>query len=170
MLQDPPGAKQSALRLCKSILRHSWKHRDWWRWIQDATGSDLQNSQILYQLEPLRRSVGDFEKSWDYCSVLRETSRIAETTAQLCGIHRQQLRLLHGSASDLVPYSHSIGSYITTRHCSISYLSVTVTRVATSHYGMHYLHLSIYIHMDSLGADGTRAWLEKHLDTPIERP
>ena len=39
MLPAPPGALQSALRLCKSILRCSWKHLQLWRCIQDATTS-----------------------------------------------------------------------------------------------------------------------------------
>jgi len=40
MLPGPPGALQSALRLCKSILRCSWKHLQVWRYIQDATRFD----------------------------------------------------------------------------------------------------------------------------------
>jgi len=63
MLPVPPGAKQSALRLCKRILRCSRKHLQLWRCIQDATRFDLQNSQILELLRPLRRSAGDFERS-----------------------------------------------------------------------------------------------------------
>jgi len=40
MLPGSPGALQSALRLCKSILRCSWKHLQFWMWIQDTTGFD----------------------------------------------------------------------------------------------------------------------------------
>ena len=47
MLPAPPGALQSALRLCKSILMCSWKHLQWWRYIQDATRFDYLNSRIL---------------------------------------------------------------------------------------------------------------------------
>jgi hypothetical protein len=36
MLPDPPGAKQSALRLGNSILRCFLMHLKLWRWIQDA--------------------------------------------------------------------------------------------------------------------------------------
>ena len=41
MVPDPPGAKRSALRLCKSILRCSQEHLKLWRCIQDATRFDL---------------------------------------------------------------------------------------------------------------------------------
>jgi len=41
MVPGPPGAKQSALRLCKFILTCSWKHRQLWRCIQDTTRFDL---------------------------------------------------------------------------------------------------------------------------------
>ena len=40
MLPGPPGALQCALRLCKRILRCSWKHLRLWRCIQDATRFD----------------------------------------------------------------------------------------------------------------------------------
>jgi len=33
ILPTPPGAFQSALRLCKSIVIHCWKHLQLWRWI-----------------------------------------------------------------------------------------------------------------------------------------
>jgi len=39
--QAPPGATQSALGLCKSILRCSWEHLQLWRCILDATRCDL---------------------------------------------------------------------------------------------------------------------------------
>jgi len=58
MLPDPPEAKQSALRLCMSILRM----------LRDLTYTRLK-----------------FWSSWDLCADLRETSRPAETTAQHCG-------------------------------------------------------------------------------------
>jgi len=40
LLPAPPGALQSALRLCKSIVKCCWKHLHWWRCIQDATKFD----------------------------------------------------------------------------------------------------------------------------------
>ena len=36
---------------------------------------DWQNNQILELLRPLRRSVGDFERSWDHCAALQGTWR-----------------------------------------------------------------------------------------------
>jgi len=83
MLPAPPGALQSALRLCKSILTCSWKHLHWWRSIQDAMRFDYSNTRIVELLRPLRRSAGDFESSWDICT---------------------------SSVGDLVPYSHTSGS------------------------------------------------------------
>jgi len=106
-LPDPPGAKQSALRLCKSILRCSWKHLQLWRCIQDAP------SRIV-----------KFWSSWDLCADLRETSREAETAAPLCGILGERPRPLPSSAGDLMPYSHRSGSYIITRHFVLSYSSL----------------------------------------------
>ena len=98
-LPDPPGANQSALRLCKSIFRCSWKHLQLWRCIQDAP------SRIV-----------KFRSSWDLCADLQETSREAETAAQLCGILRERPRPLRSSAGDSMLYYHSSGSYITTTH------------------------------------------------------
>jgi len=106
-LPDPPGAKQSALRLCKSILRCSWKHLQLWRCIQDAP------SRIV-----------KFWSSWDLCTDVQETSREAETATQLCGILQARLAPLCSCAGDLMPYSHRIGSYITTRHFVLSYSSL----------------------------------------------
>jgi len=99
MLLDPPGAGQSSLRLCKSILRCSWKHLQLWRCIHHAP------SRIV-----------KFGSSWDLCADLWETLWEAETTAQLCGILRQRPKPLRSSAGDLMPYYHSSGSDITTRH------------------------------------------------------
>ena len=58
-----------------------------------------------------------------------------------------------------MPYSHSSGSFITTMH----FVFVTVTRFATSLYGMHYLNLAIYIDTVNLAANGTRVYSEEHL-------
>ena len=46
---------------------------------------------------------------------------------------------------------------------------ITVTRFAISYHGMYYASLSLDINMVNLAADGTRAYPEPHLDTPIER-
>jgi len=63
ILPGPPEALQSALRLCKSILRGSWKHLQLWMCIQEATRSDSEDSQIFKRVRPPSRSVGDFESS-----------------------------------------------------------------------------------------------------------
>ena len=99
MLPDPPGAKESTLRLCKSILRCSVNHLQLWRCIPDAPSRMVK-----------------FWISWNLCADLRETLGEAENTAQLCEILREGPRPLCSSAWDLMPYSHSSVSYITTRH------------------------------------------------------
>ena len=68
MLPAPPGALQSVLRLCKSILTCSSKHLKWWRCIQDA----MRLSIRIVKLWSCR----------DRCIGLQETSRAAETPAQ----------------------------------------------------------------------------------------
>jgi hypothetical protein len=59
MLPALSGALQNALRLCKSILRYSWKRLQWGRCVQDATKFDDYDSQILGLRRPLWRSAGD---------------------------------------------------------------------------------------------------------------
>jgi len=46
MLPGPPGALQSALKLCKRIISCSWKHLQLWMCIQDAMRLDYLDSQI----------------------------------------------------------------------------------------------------------------------------
>jgi len=41
MLPGPPGAKQSGLKRCQSILRCSWRHQQLWRCIEDPPRFDL---------------------------------------------------------------------------------------------------------------------------------
>jgi len=71
---------------------------------------------------------------------------------QICGRLRGLPRPVRSATGDLVPYSHSSGSYITTRH----FVFVTVTRFATLLYGTYYLSLSICIHTVNLAANGSR--------------
>jgi len=80
MLPDSPRSKQCALRLCKSMLRCSWKHLQLWRCIQDTA------SRIV-----------KFWSSQDDWADLWETSREAETAAQLCGILQERPRPRCGS-------------------------------------------------------------------------
>jgi len=101
-LPDPPGAKHSALRLCKSIIRCPWKHLELWRCFQDAASGIVK-----------------FWRSWDLSADLRDTSSVAETAAQLCGtidaVFSQQW-LLH---------NHKVFRLII-------FIFVTVTRFTTS--------------------------------------
>jgi len=116
-LPDPPGAKLSALRVCKSILRCSWKHLQLWRCIQDAP------SRIV-----------KFWSSWDLCADLRETSREAETAAQLYGILRERPRPLRSSAGDNLDAVFSQQWFLHNHNAFrlIKFIFVTFTRFATS--------------------------------------
>jgi hypothetical protein len=52
----------------------------------------------IVKLRPLRRSAGDYERSWHCCAALWDTSQAAETAAQLCerlGAGFSQLWVLH---------------------------------------------------------------------------
>jgi len=99
ILPAPPGTLQSALRLCKTILRCSWKHLQLWRSIQDAMR--------------LTTRIVKFWSCWDLCTGLGETSRAAEisvwalreNSAQVCSRLLEQLDLFESSAGDFVPQS-----------------------------------------------------------------
>jgi len=80
MLPGLSGALHCALRLCKSILRCSWMYLQLWRCIQDATR--------------LTNRIVKVWSCWDLCAGLQETSRAAETSAQVYIRHREQLRPL----------------------------------------------------------------------------
>jgi hypothetical protein len=88
MLPAHPGALQSALGLCKSILRCSWKNLQLWRCIQDATRLTIR-----------------IVKVWSYrylCTGLQETSKETRTSAQLCRRLWEQLRPLRKLCGTLV--------------------------------------------------------------------
>jgi len=75
-------------------------------------------------------------KFWSYgnvCAELQETLKKAETAVQLCGTLRQLLRPLRSSARDMMPYSHSSGSYITTRQSVLSYSSLLQSHDSVHH-------------------------------------
>jgi len=84
-------------------------------------------------LRDLTYRIVKFWNSWDLCADLREISRAGETSAQLSGRLRGQPRLLHTSAGDLVPYSHSSSSNITTRHFVLSYSSLLQSQDSLHH-------------------------------------
>jgi len=81
ILRSPLGALQCALRLCKNILRCSWKHLQLCRCIQQAMRYHYWDGQTFELLRPLPRSAGDFESTWELSAGLRETSRESETSA-----------------------------------------------------------------------------------------
>ena len=126
MFPDPHGANQSALKLCKRILKCSWKHLQLWRCVQDAIRFDWYNNEVLQLLRPLPRCAGDFERSWDLWAALHNTWCRIVTAVVL------EVRWPHGISS-------------------IIFIFVTVTRFAASYYGMSYLSksLSIYTYNQS---------------------
>jgi len=82
-----------------------------------------------------------FWSFWDLCADLRKTSRQAETAAQLCSILRD---CCAKSVEDLVSDSHSSGSFITTRHFVLSYLSLLHHNIACI------IWVSLYIYIQSI--------------------
>jgi len=117
MLPDPPWAKRSALSLCKSIFR---------------------------MLRDLTYRIGKLWSSWDLCADLWEASREAETTMELYRILQEQPRPVCRSVGDLVPYSHSNSSYISTTHFVLSYSSMLHSQDSL-HYSMTCIIKSIFI-------------------------
>jgi hypothetical protein len=132
-LPDRPGVTQSALRLCKSNLTCVWTHLQWWRCIQDAP-SRIVNGR----------------SSWDLCADLWETFREAETAGQLCGMDSDWPRLLRSSTGDLILYSHSSGSYITTSHFILSYSSLLQSNDLLHHNKAFVIKVSLYIYIRSI--------------------
>jgi len=144
ILPGPSAGKHSALRFCNTFLRCYRKHLQWWRCIQDAIRFDLYNSPILKQLSPLHRSAEDFKTSWDLCIALQDT---------WCHIH---------TTKDIrVPQPQSI--------LSIIFVVVTVTKYATSSYGLQFQSISGYVHTINLASNSTWVKSVKHQDMEIER-
>jgi hypothetical protein len=156
---DSAFSKQ--LWLTRTIRAKAWQYTSYVHHQQKAirSGSHLQSSQTLRVTSSvllstcrcsqtpleLNKVVSDSARAisgapsrivkfwswWDLCTDLQKTLREAETAVQLSGILREPPRPLHSSVEDSMPYSHSSGSHITTRHFILSY-SFRVTRFATS--------------------------------------
>ena len=101
---------------------------DFARAFSGAHESTCSYGGAFRMLRDLTYRIVKFWSFWDLCADLWETSRAAETAAQLCGRLQERPRPLLSTAGDLVPFPHSSGSYITPRH----FVFVTVTRFATS--------------------------------------
>jgi len=128
MLPGPPGANQSALRLYKSILRCFWKHLPLWRCIQDAPFMIVK-----------------FWRYWDVCAGLRDTSRVAETSVQLCrrlgAVHSQQWFIAFHNHTAFPLWYSSLLQLQDSQHHNMACII--------------YLSDSIHIHTVNLAADGT---------------
>jgi len=84
-------------------------------------------------LRDLTCRIVKFWSCWELCADLRETSRAVETAAQLCGRFQKQPIPLDSTAGDLMLYSHSRGSYTTTRHFVLSYSSMLQSQDSLHH-------------------------------------
>jgi len=119
MLLDPPGAKQSALRLCKSCLRCSWKHLELQRCIQDGTRFDLYK-----------------------CSYFGAS----ETSAQICGRLRESLKLLRLSAGYFKSSRYRCAALLNTRCCILTAVALTLPPgILFHHICLCYSHKICYI-------------------------
>ena len=132
-LPDPPGAKQSALRLCKSVLRGCWKHLQLWRCIQDAP------SRIV-----------KFWSAWSRYTDQWEASREGETAARFGEIHRERPRPLSISAGDLMLYSWSSGSFIITTYFVFLYSSLLQSQDLLHHNIVCIISVTLYIYIQSI--------------------
>jgi len=86
------------------------------RALSGAPESTCSYGGAFRMLRDLTYRIVKFWNSWGLWADLQETSRAAETTAQLCRSHREQPRPLNSAAGDSLPYSRSSRSYIATRH------------------------------------------------------
>jgi len=114
-------------------------------------------------LRDLTYGIVKFWSSSDLCAHLHETSRAAGTAMELCRRLREHCVRL-GAIFSQQWFLHNHKAF---HH--IIFVFVTVTRFATSKCGIHYVSLCIHIHTANLAADGSRAIVEEHLDTHIER-
>jgi len=137
-----PVAKQSALRLDKSILRCYWKQLQLWSCIQGA---------------PYR--IQTYWRGRVYSTCLRETSRAAETAVQLYrklgGVFSQQWLL---GFQNHMAFHLSYWSWIKSQDLKYHFMACII-----------YLSESIYIHMVKLPEDTNWAQSEEHLESSMER-
>ena len=98
-------------------------------------------------LRDLTYRIVQFWSSWDLCAYLRETLRDA---VPLCGIHREQPRPQCCSAGELVLYSHSGCSYITTRHFILLYSSLLQSQDSLHHNMPCIILVCLYIYILSI--------------------
>jgi len=101
-------------------------------------------------LRDLTSRIVKFRSSWDLCADLREASRAAEIAAQLCRRLREQPGPLHSTVGDLVPYSHSHGSYTTTSHFVLSYSSLLQSQDSLHHNMACIMQVLVYIYIRSI--------------------
>ena len=104
----------------------------------------------LRMIRDLTYRMVKFWSYWDLCTDWRETSRTAKNTAQLCRRLREQPRSLCSTEGDLVLYSHSSGSYLTTRHFALSYLSLLQSRDSWHHTMACSIWVCVYIYIRSI--------------------
>ena len=126
------------------------------RAISGALDSTRSYGGTIRILRDLTYRIVKFWSSGDLCADLQETSRAAKTAALHCGRLRAVL------SEQWFVHNHK-AFYL------IILVFVTVTRFAASTYGMHYWSVSKYVHLVDLATDGSRAYSEEHMSTPIEK-
>jgi len=112
--------------------------------------STCSDGVAFRMLRDLTDRIVRFWSFWDLCTDLRGTLREAETMAQLCQILQEQLRPLRSFAGDLMPYCHSCGSYITTRHFILSYSSLLQSQDSLHHNMACIMSISLFIYIRSI--------------------
>jgi hypothetical protein len=105
------------------------------RAFSDAVESTSRNGGAFRMLQDVTYRIVKFWSFWDLCADLRETSRAAGTTTPLRGRLQEHCKRL-GARFSLQQFLHNL------KACHlIIFLFVTVTRFATSKYGIQYLSL-----------------------------
>jgi len=116
----------------------------------DAPESTCSYGEAFRMLRDLTYRIVKFWSFWDICTDLQETSRAAETAAQLCRRLHEQRRPLHSTEGDLVLYTHSGGSYTTTRHFVLSYSSLLQSQDSRHHNIAHIISVAVYMYIRSI--------------------
>jgi len=122
VLPSTSRCSQTPLELSKVL----W---DWVRAFSGAPESTWSYGGAFKMLWDLTYRRVKFRNSGDLCADLRETSRATVRDTSRGGETAAQ----HSGAGDLVPYSHSCGSSITTRYFVISYASLLQSQDSLHH-------------------------------------
>jgi len=147
----------SASRCFQTPLELSKVFSDSARAFPGALESSCSYGDAFRMLQDLTYRIVKFWSSWDLCTDLWETLKQAETAAQLWRRLRKLPRPLQSTVGDLVLYTHSSGSYITTRHFVLSYSPLLQSQILLHHNMACTIWVSLYIYIESI-------WLQMVLE------